>query len=542
MRRRRLIATAASLCALGLLGAYFVVGAEAPGAGSGKESKFTVSTETTYITEPLTQEGYVDYVAALNRKMRDGVTAENNAAPGFIRAVGPAVLKESIREEFLKQLGIADLPERGDYFISLEESLKQQGIVEADSLNRSERRDRLEEFRDRLVDAMRRPWTPEDYPVLIDWFAANEGSLRQIVEATHRPRWYAPLVPPEEDGPLVMAAASPIQKAHCFEVGRALVARAMLPAGGEQPEKAWADLMAVHRLSRLVAQQPMLDDLLTAIALEGMANSAEIALVQTGRLSRTQALEFMAGLRSLEPLPKVVEKLNTGERYQALDAVQSVARGVREGLERFRKKDPFGLRSLITSSPFDWDIPLRMMNELYDKIVAAIGQPTRQDIHRELVKVGEEASRNWKQRKKEIEQSSGILQRLLGPRRSPEAISRDIGYKLVALLNPGVGGALKAEEGILARSRLVQIALALAAYKAESGEFPENRAELTPEYLAQVPQDPFSGEDLRYREMEDGYVLYSVGVNGRDDRGESSYREKKDDLSVHVPRPAQDTP
>jgi len=53
----------------------------------------TISTETTYITEPLRKDGYPDYVAALDQRCRQGVTAENNAAVLFWKAVGPRELR-----------------------------------------------------------------------------------------------------------------------------------------------------------------------------------------------------------------------------------------------------------------------------------------------------------------------------------------------------------------------------------------------------------------------------------------------------------------
>src|SRR5262245_50022047 len=40
---------------------------------------FTVSKETTYVDGPLTREGYIDYTAALNKRLSEAVTPENNA-------------------------------------------------------------------------------------------------------------------------------------------------------------------------------------------------------------------------------------------------------------------------------------------------------------------------------------------------------------------------------------------------------------------------------------------------------------------------------
>ena len=78
----------------------------------------TISAETTRITGPLDDEGYVDYVAALNQSMSKGVTTENNAVVLLWQALGPAEVSEEIREPFFEMLGIDAPPEKGEYFVT----------------------------------------------------------------------------------------------------------------------------------------------------------------------------------------------------------------------------------------------------------------------------------------------------------------------------------------------------------------------------------------------------------------------------------------
>ena len=69
----------------------------------------------------------------------------------------------------------------------------------------------------------------------------------------------------------------------------------------------------------------------------------------------------------------------------------------------------------------------------------------------------------------------------------------------------------------------LSIRYALEAYRAERGCLPETLQKLEPDYIATLPKDPMSGEDLIYRtgpEFGDkGYTLYSVGLDGVDDGG-----------------------
>ena len=72
-----------------------------------------------------------------------------------------------------------------------------------------------------------------------------------------------------------------------------------------------------------------------------------------------------------------------------------------------------------------------------------------------------------------------------------------------------------------ARYRILRVELALAGYRLEYGAYPERLAELAPEHIDVLPEDPFSGKPLVYRLTPKGYLLYSIGPNGVDDDGKT---------------------
>src|SRR2546430_914313 len=76
-------------------------GAQADQPRSGK-GKFTMSKETTFVTEPVDKDGYIDYVAALNDRLRQGVTPENNANVLIWKALGPRPEGTTLGSEFCK--------------------------------------------------------------------------------------------------------------------------------------------------------------------------------------------------------------------------------------------------------------------------------------------------------------------------------------------------------------------------------------------------------------------------------------------------------
>ena len=118
MKRRRRLWTAVLAILLSL--AVSLIYAAWPG-----RSTFTVSPETTYVTGPLDKRGYVDYVTALNERLRGNIKPEDNANVLIWQALGPR--PEGVREmppEYFEWLGIEQPPEQGEYFLSLQDYLK----------------------------------------------------------------------------------------------------------------------------------------------------------------------------------------------------------------------------------------------------------------------------------------------------------------------------------------------------------------------------------------------------------------------------------
>jgi hypothetical protein len=75
---------------------------------------------------------------------------------------------------------------------------------------------------------------------------------------------------------------------------------------------------------------------------------------------------------------------------------------------------------------------------------------------------------------------------------------------------------LRLDAKYIARLRVAQAGLSVESYRSEHGQLPD----APPSNLT----DPFDGQPLRYKKLAKGYVVYSVGEDGKDDGGD----EKKD--------------
>jgi hypothetical protein len=81
------------------------------------------------------------------------------------------------------------------------------------------------------------------------------------------------------------------------------------------------------------------------------------------------------------------------------------------------------------------------------------------------------------------------------------------------------GGSSQFLDCNLAASNCARAAVALRLYRLKHGAYPDTLNALAPELLPDVPKDPFTGANLIYRREGQGFVVYSVGLNGKDDGG-----------------------
>jgi hypothetical protein len=71
-----------------------------------------------------------------------------------------------------------------------------------------------------------------------------------------------------------------------------------------------------------------------------------------------------------------------------------------------------------------------------------------------------------------------------------------------------------------ARLRSTAVALAAESYRnMHEGRWPEKLSDLTPEFIHELPCDPYNGQPLRYRILDDNIVIYSIGPDLVDDGG-----------------------
>jgi hypothetical protein len=484
----------------------------------------TISKETTIVTEPLRSDGYVNYLAALNLRASEGVTLDNNAAVLFWQAIGPKKIHSDMRTRFFQMLKMTPPSVRGDYFVSLEDYAEQRRDVGNADMPAC--------VSDQLAITTQRPWSKEEFPLVAAALAVNENPLALLVKASKRARCYHPLLADDSnEGRLLDTNVWYQELTH--HVGDALVSRAMFRLQQGASDKCWEDLLACHRLARLTGQGPFLLDGLVALSIDKCARAGDRALLAHARLTAAQAAKMREDLARLPPLPDFVDKINVGERFTFVDLLSAAAHdGFDPSIDRHSQYMADACAKNTASASLDWDLMFRMGNSWYNRVVAAGSKPIRRERLAELSKLEQEVI---ELSKTHYDWKSNLAATLF------DKWSEKTANMTICNFAPATS-VLETEDLGKMEAELIQLGFALAEYRADHSAYPRQLTELSPHYVALLPIDVFAnGAAVHYRRQGDGYVLYSVGWNGRDDGGHDREEGQKagedwDDLSIKVPK------
>jgi hypothetical protein len=521
----------------------------------------TVSKETTYLTGPVRPDGSIDYLAGVNQRTSEGVTPENNASVLFWQALGPKDIGGPSRHKFFEMMGMAVPPDVGHYFSPsdhLLEQLRDEINAKAESGSATSPliasgAEGMEPAMAIFEAAMQRPWKRTDCPLMGEWLDDNDKPLALVVEGTRRPRCYSPLFCAGEGDGLLLCALLPGPQ-HFRDFARALKMRAMLFLGEDRVEDAWNDLMSCHRLARLAAQGPTMIEMFVGATIDDIACDGDLILLQNTHLNAEQLGKMRADLDQLSPLPQMADKIDFCERLMYLDVASDIARngmGSIGEIANSRRKtmeestvSTAKTLGLMLSSTIDWNLVLRNGNKTFDQYAEAFRTSPRADRVEAMKKVDDDlraqasTTRHW----------SGTLgSAILSPRRTVSEWTSNV---LLSLFTATISVAVRVEDRWAMTVALDKLAFAMAAYRVDHGSYPEKLDALVPQYVSEVPKDIFNHDaDLMYRLEADGYVMYSVGPNGKDDDGMTVDDGMKngrpgdwDDITIRIPKKAEKKP
>lgn len=454
--------------------------------------------DTTRIVAPVRNDGSIDYLIAVDGYFGTGVTPDNNAAIPILQAMGrQAIPKYQAPDALTDRLGMPHLSEKGDYFVAYEDYCKQRSTTPKEWSNLT----------------APRPWPVTFDDVTIQWVRDNEKPLALITEATKRSRFFIPFYAgyrPETMAEILIPYGRLIRDA-----GGALRTRAFIRLAGGDVAGFRADLMTAHRLARLIGQEPTFIEKLVAINMEISACEAERVGISSGRLSIDQSRSMAEGLSTLGNLPPIADSLDRGERFFALDVLQTLARqgplragqliNAISGTPDWHNGPP----AIFVFIPIPYEAAMRSINRYEDGALAVLREPTYPERIAAML-LCEQSIKTKGQKDLAVS----------------DLVTSDWPLQL---FGPSLHRLIEKEESAQVENRLTQVALMLSVFKAEHGYYPPALEDLSPTHIKTIPSDLFSEKSLIYSPTENGYTLYSVGPNMTDDGG------TKDDVVASAP-------
>ncbi len=482
--------------------------------------KILISEETTYITGPLTESGVPDYVTALNRRLGEGVTPENNAAVLLWRAIGPR--PEGDDREFghkvADALGMDRLPEEGDYFIPPKDFFRAELLRRSPTVSEGDLETQIEELTTAIRTLSSTPWEASEHPLVAAWVEANEKPLELVREAVTRPRYYRPVIDPrtnpERKYRLLDTYYSDLRV--LLEIGDCLNVRATQQGVFRDPIGNLEDVLTNFQMARHMARGWSLLETLIALKLEQRTALTTTSLLVPSQLPVNELRDFRRRFENLGPLQtreELAENIGYGERMMAIDC--SVAIATREIL--FQDLDDVGndrweeLNSSMLWWVFaiglDWNRSLGVVNSYFNQAETALRDKNFKRRQRRLQDLEDRF---------DVEATDFTENGFVHERRAEQ-----FGTILVANLFPAIRGTDNAFLRGQTAFRLTLITAALTEYRSANERYPDSLDALSPHVLKKIPNDPFADAPFHYKVSEEGQsmMVYSVSYNGLDEGG-----------------------
>ena len=289
------------------------------------------------------------------------------------------------------------------------------------------------------------------------------------------------------------------------QLAKFLAVSAMLSAKDGNADQALESIKMIYRVSDSIKDDPTLIHQLVRIATIGIADNALKEVADYSTIDASQAKMLNSEISNIDLHSGLITAFN-GERLCALSAFDSIKKQDFHDLGWSPDSFLIQLRTTYLGRPLlymDEANMLRRMNKLID----LYSMQSYIKIRREHLDFAPNENATI-----DITKATNLVDILM-----------PVYYGARDRMNKG--------QTSLAGSQLL---LALRAYNHQFGSYPQTLAELKNKLDFKVPtQDPFSGKDFIYKRQGNGFLLYSIGENMKDDGGtvpKKSYDHEHGDI------------
>ncbi len=365
-------------------------------------------------------------------------------------------------------------------------------------------------FIGKLDAALNGPW--EDLPTVTGWLASNEAALAKFRSAARKTDCYFPMKPPAATGNprvdgLLFRVEFPKFAAH-FNAAQALIAEGYHAWKRGDQRLLIDNALTVLRGARHLEGIQVLMGRLTANRCSGLSYAALRNAMRRSDKPEEIAVSILHELRKADSRPKPLQTFFRTEQIILWDIIQRL----------FVPGPEPGTRGLDDS--------------LFDTFTQQLStKGLKPDDRQTLMRIGFEASL------REIDAYFAALDQWC-KEPYPKAVqtATNVGglalnskNPLLRALLPSFSRARALDEGHSAARNATYLIAHLLVFRGRNGSFPEKLDELPAGEVAPWRTDPFSARDFVYKKQGNGFLLYSVGEDGRDDSGVHSESMKDGD-------------
>lgn len=495
-----------------------------------------ISAKTTYITEPLNERGQVDYLSALNQRFFQGIPPEENLL-GLLYEVLGMDEDYSEYEESLK-LGLGDAVDWSKVpaqrrWIPLDE-VGWRLII--DELDEEDSEDDPEEEELLPAEAIRRaclaPFQEDDFPWIAAHLREQTDVLRDCFRFQERQKCDIPYVSlsPEFHG---ITGYSMLDKhdvckfvlASDLSLPQDLCAFAMWKLGEGDTETALSALLTAWHLCEVLLASP--DYYIYEFVSIKLRNTVYPAFASLA-LNEEIPASFKSALRSRlqKGLPKQDhDAIVLSFRLFNLDYLENIGRNSR--LHEF----PDTLFDLVYGLPADSNIAMLMLNDWLNQRQEADALPDLAAYEQRILEIDEkflDPNHGY------FNQSPGDLFKMLLGGQTYRGRKRWSWYSdFFEAMMP----LRHTQRELETRHAAVVQLLAIGEFQAQHNKLPQALADLVPEFLPELPLDPYTQQPFLYEADKEVVQVYSPGPNEQDEGGLVRFADRDDQQEEEAETP-----
>ena len=432
---------------------------------------------------PRRRNGTFDFAGALNERMSDGVTKENNAAIPLLRIVlWEDKQPVALRDATLRALRVTEKEAPSIKTVTLGQFLLSRNAWDLRTTVPG--------------SGYFGPQLPEKYHQLIhDWVDLQQPVLDIVAEAARKSQFALPFVNWDDEQPLRLQQLSLVP--HLTELS-CVSASVEMERGNVR--SALDRVLDGHHLTRLMLRDPTRIQVTSGLWDESEFLRMEELLIRSGRLSEEDCTHFLLRLQQLPVTPRVWEVLDVGYRVWLVDEFL--------GYQVLRLPAYSG----DVFAPYSVRLP-RSFTDIPNMVTFHSPPPQLENPNENLAALMDMMTQFVNAMKRD----ELVLLREINPL---DLNLKDLPEIASTWCRPIAMHCDTARDRMVAndiRLQLIKLCLHVEVFRHQSGRLPHHLGELSSEDVSTLLVDPYGDGPIRYRSQEGLYRVYSVGRNGPDE-------------------------